>query len=25
MLTATGGNCGLSTIGAVRLALEPKQ
>jgi hypothetical protein len=24
MLTATGGNCGLSTIGAVRLALEPK-
>jgi hypothetical protein len=24
MLTATGGNCGLPTIGAVRLALEPK-
>jgi hypothetical protein len=24
MLTATGGNCGLSTIGAVRVALEPK-
>jgi hypothetical protein len=23
-LTATGGNCGLSTIGAVRVALEPK-
>jgi len=23
-LTATGGNCGLPTIGAVRLALEPK-
>src|SRR3989442_2546513 len=24
MLTATGGNCGLPTIGAVRLVLEPK-
>ncbi|RZI41732.1 hypothetical protein EGT07_16640 [Herbaspirillum sp. HC18] len=24
MLTATGGNCGLPTIGSVRLALEPK-
>ena len=24
MLTATGGNCGLSTIGAVRLVVEPK-
>jgi hypothetical protein len=24
MLTATGGNCGLPSIGAVRLALEPK-
>ena len=24
MLTATGGNCGLPTIGAVRVALEPK-
>jgi hypothetical protein len=24
MLTATGGNCGMPTIGAVRLALEPK-
>jgi hypothetical protein len=24
MLTATGGNCGLPTIGGVRLALEPK-
>lgn len=24
MLTATGGNCGIPTIGAVRLALEPK-
>ena len=24
MLTATGGNCGLSTIGAVRLVIEPK-
>jgi hypothetical protein len=24
MLTATCGNCGLPTIGAVRLALEPK-
>jgi hypothetical protein len=24
MLTVTGGNCGLPTVGAVRLALEPK-
>jgi hypothetical protein len=24
MLTATGGNCGLATIGAVRLVVEPK-
>ena len=24
MLTATGGNCGLSTIGAVRVVVEPK-
>src|SRR4029079_14635275 len=24
MLTATGGDCGIPTIGAVRLALEPK-
>jgi hypothetical protein len=24
MLTATGGNCGLTTIGAVRLVVEPK-
>src|SRR5262249_41209404 len=24
MLTTTGGNCGLPTIGAVRIALEPK-